>query len=333
MRDCVKRERRRVKFEAESSSEYFADPIIKDFLFGHRDGSSLRADLENLKDFDILATWDDNEWRRWLRSWLAEAPHATILAKPSAKLSRQLKSEEKARVSAQKKELGSDGLKQLEERLAAARAENDAEIPAGLLERFQVPSPKSIRFINTITGGSGTARRTEVSDNPIQRLVNQDTDLPNLFVHFEHVQSNFASVTLMLGTAVIPLVLRPMLAIYMENFFSTPIMRNGKIIDFEQVVIELEKDAVGYDIGSGQSMGNSEMLVIQLQVEVEKYETAIRWLRELLFSPVFNVERIKATITRMLASELFSQSFSFRKWVSKLLVKNMVFRRLARNDT
>ena len=310
MMDCIDRVKRRAKFGAESSAEYFADPIMNDFLFGQRDGSTLRADLESLQDLDTLTTWSDQVWRHWLNSWLVEAPHAMILAKPSAELSRRLKSEEKARVLSQKKQLGSEGLETLEERLAYARAENDARIPDGLLNRFEVPSPKSIHFINTTTARSGTARRVETLENPIQDVIDQDADLPGLFIHFEHVQSNFAHVSLLLGTEVIPLALRPMLSIYMENFFSTPMMRDGKLIEFEHIIMELERDTVGYSIGPGHSVGNSEVVVVHLQVEVEKYQIAIQWLRDLFFSSVFDLERIKATIARMLAGELLFRPFS-----------------------
>lgn len=300
MRDCVRRERRQVKFSAESSARYFAEPIIKDFLFGCRDGSTLREDLENLRVFDLLETWSDAHWRGLVRSCLVEAPHATVLGKPSAKLSKKLKNEEKTRVTSQKKRLGEDGLAHLEKKLATARAENDREIPKELLASFEVPSTKSIHFMNTTTARSGAARQMRPLENPVQKLVDQDKDLP-LFIHFEHVESNFAYLTIILGTEVVPLALRPMIALYMDNFFSTPMLRNGEVVKFEQITMELERDTVGYEIDSGQSMGNSEVIVLKLQVEVEKYQEAIRWIRDLLFNSVFEVERIKATTTRILA--------------------------------
>lgn len=44
-----------------------------------------------------------------------------------------------------------------------------------------------------------------------------------------------------------------------------------------------------------------EGLRISFQVEVEKYNVAIRWLSELLYNSVFDVERLKAISTRLLA--------------------------------
>ena len=300
LRDCIRRERRRTKFDAENSAQSFAEPIIKDFLFGNRDGSTLRADLENLKKYDTLEMWDENQWKRFLKAWLAEAPHITIFARPSAKLAKKLRSEETTRVAARKKELGIEGLERLEKKLAAARAENEVEIPNEVLERFKVPSPNSIHFIKTTTARAGGARKMGPLDNQVQRTIDQDSDLP-LFIHFEHTQSNFAHISLVLGTEVVPIALRPLLAIYIDNFFSTPMQKGGKIVDFEQVIMDLERDTVGYEIDSGQKIGNSEIIMVRLQVEVEKYKATIQWFKDLMFSSIFDVERIKATTTKMLA--------------------------------
>ena len=300
IRDCVKRERRQIKYQAESSGRFFADPIITDFLFGNRDGSTLKGDLENLKDYDTLETWTDDEWRHWLKVWMLETPHVTVLGKPSAKLSDKLKSEEKARVAARREALKGAGLKELEDKLAAAKLENDREIPRGVLERFQVPGTESIHFINSTTARSGAARQLGKLENPIQNIIDQDTDLP-LFIHFEHIRSNFAHLNLILSTEAVPIHLRPLLAVYMDIFFKTPMLRDGQLVEFEQVIMELERDTVGYNIDRGRRIGNSEVLVVTLQVEVEKYQTAIRWLTDLMRSSVFDLERIKATTATILS--------------------------------
>ena len=289
LKDCIQRQRRQQKFYAESSGSFFTDSIIADYLFGNRDGSTLR-DLETLREYNVLEKWTDEQWRQFMVKWISGAPHVTILGTPSSKLSKKLKHDEKARVAAQKERLGEAGLQELEKRLTDAKAENDKEIPREILERFEVPDTSSIHFINTTTARSGTAREMGKLDNTIQRTVDQDRSNLSLFIHFEHVQSSFVHLTLLLGTKSIPLQLRPLLAIYLDNFFNAPVMRDGKKIEFEQVVMELEKDTVGYTIDSGSSLGNPEVLRIQLQVESEKYEVAIRWLRDLLWDGVFDIE-------------------------------------------
>ena len=300
MRDCIQREKRQVKFYAESSGGFFTEPIVKDFLFGKRDGSTLKADLENLGEYQVLETWEDSQWRHWLRIWLSEAHHISVIGKPSAGLPDEIESREKARIAARKEQLGLDGLKDLSARLAAAKAENDKEVPKEVLEQFEVPNISSIRFINTTTARSGAARKMGTLQNPAQQVIDKDSDLP-LFIHFEHVPSNFVYLTLVLGTEAVPVSLRPLLTIYMENFFSTPMLRDGKTIGFEQVIMELERDTVGYSIDSGQGIGSPEVITIRMQLEVEKYQTAIQWLRELMYSSIFDIDRVKSIMSRLLA--------------------------------
>lgn len=301
MLDCIHRQRRVLKASAEASASFFTDPIITDFLFGARDGSNLR-DLASLREYDILETWSDAQWRDYLRKWISEATHVTILGKPSAKLSKKLKAEEEARVAEQKERLGEEGLKEMDKKLAQAIAENEREIPREILERFKVPDTSSIHFIDTTTARSGVARKMGPLDNRIQKLVDKDTtDLP-LFIHFEHIQSNFVDINLIVGTGSIPAKLMPLLPIYIENFFNTPILRDGKTVAFEKVIVELEKDTVGYTIASGSSFGNPEVLRIQFQVEIEKYATAIRWLRTMLWDSIFDITVTLLSYTRVLKS-------------------------------
>jgi len=65
-------------------------------------------------------------------------------------------------------------------------------------------------------------------------------------------------------------------------------VRDGVRIEFEQVVAELEKDTVDYDIGRATCMDVPESIRIGIRVEPEKYELAIKWLRELMWDSVFD---------------------------------------------
>ncbi len=287
MLECIRRQRRQLKLYAESSGTFFTESIINDFLFGNKDGSTLKT-LESLREYDELEEWTDDQWRTFLSRWISDAPHISILGVPSAKLSKKIKADEKARVAKQKKDLGEEGLKRLKEKLAKAKAENDREIPKGLLEKFKVPSTDSIHFINTTTARSGAARKLGRLDNKIQKIVDADDTGLSLFIHFEHIPTNFVHLSLIISTGSIPVALRPLLSIYLENFFNTPIVRDGKTVGFEQVVIELEKDTVGYSIASASSLANPEVINVMFQVELEKYETAIRWLKEMLWQSIFD---------------------------------------------
>ena len=300
MKDCVKRERRQAKFYAETSAQFFTGPIINDFLFGTRDGAMLKENLADLTEYDTLETWDDHQWRDCLRIWLAEAHHAIVIGRPSAEQSEKIESGEQARIAARKQQLGAEGLQELKIKLDAAQTLNNEEIPNELVGQFEVPDTASINFIKTTTARSGSARNMGPLRNPAQDAINKDKNLP-LFIHFEHVHSNFVQITMVLATEVVPIALRPLLPIYLENFFSTPMIREGKEIGFEQMIMELERDTVAYGMESGQMIGNPETIVIKLQVEVEKYQTAIQWLRDLIFSSIFDIKRIKSITKRLLA--------------------------------
>lgn len=300
LKNCIKRERRQAKFYAETSVQFFTGPIINDFLFGKRDGSMLAENFGDLTQYDTLETWDDIQWRHWLRIWLAEAHHAIVIGKPSADQSEKIEFEEQARIAARKQRLGTERLQELKAKLAAAQTLNSEEIPKEVIGQFKTPDTASINFIKTATARSGSAREMGPVRNPAQHAIDKAKDLP-LFLHFEHVQSNFVQIIIVLGTEVVPIPLRPLLAIYMDNFFNTPMIRDGKKIRFEQMIMELERDTVDYSMESGQAIGNPETITIKLQVELEKYQTAIQWLRDLIFSSIFDIERIRSITTRLLA--------------------------------
>ncbi|KAG0645233.1 Uncharacterized protein D0Z07_8948 [Hyphodiscus hymeniophilus] len=298
--DCLKREKRQIKFQAEGSGNFFANGVIVDFLFGKRDGSTL-ADLGTIKEFDVLETWTEEQWRGFMKKWLSDAPHVSVLGKPSKELAEKNKASELARIEARKNELGADGLENLKEKLKAAMAKNDLEIPASLLRKWPVPGVESIHFIESITARSGLARELGTATTPIQTIIDKANSDSPLFLQFEHVPTNFAHLTLLLGTSKIPTEHRPLLSLFMDNFFNTPIMRDGKKIEFEQVVTELEQDTISYSMNGGGRVGDSEGIVIQFQVEPDKFTAAIKWIRTMMFDSVFDESRLNAGLAKILA--------------------------------
>ncbi|MCJ1309186.1 hypothetical protein MMC25_002843 [Agyrium rufum] len=300
MADCVHRSRRQIKFAAEIGGSFFTSPVISDFLFGNRDGSTLST-LATLKEYDVLDSWTESQWKDVLRQWISNATHVSILLRPSAAMSKQLKEAEDARSADQKKRLGEAGMAKLQEKLDQAKAENDREIPRELLERFKVPDTSSIHFIKTTNARSGAARKMGELHNPIQKIIDSEKSSVPLFIHFEHIESNFVHFAVLLGTTSIPLNLKPLLSVFMENFFTSPLNRNGERLEFEQVVMELERDTVGYSMDGASGLGNPELLRIDFQVEAEKYLTAINWLKDLMTGGIIDLERIKAITAKMLA--------------------------------
>jgi Zn-dependent M16 (insulinase) family peptidase len=88
----------------------------------------------------------------------------------------------------------------------------------------------------------------------------------------------------------------------MDNFFDTPIMQNGKKIEFEEVVTRLEQDTISYSMtGGGRPMSDPEGIAIQFQVEPEKYEAAVEWIRTMMFDSIFDKTRLNAGLAKILA--------------------------------
>ncbi|TWU73378.1 hypothetical protein ED733_001917 [Metarhizium rileyi] len=301
MLECIRREKRQVKFHAETSESFYATNIITDYLFGKRDGSTLQ-ELGSLSEYDVLEKWTDEQWRAFLSKWMADAHHISILGKPSHELAKKMKADEEGRIAKRKENLGEEGLKKLAERLEYAKKKNDEPIPTEVIDRWGVPDTESIHFIESDTARFGRAKSIGSGNGLAQKIIDSATDgkLP-LFIQFEDVPTNFVHITIHLGTSQVPFELKPLLSIFSDNFFNTHILRDGKQVDFEQVVMELERDSIGYNIGSARSLGDADGFMIGFQVEPNKYSAAVQWLRTMMFESVFDPQRLKAAITKALA--------------------------------
>ncbi|KAH9987483.1 Metalloenzyme, LuxS/M16 peptidase-like protein [Xylariaceae sp. FL0662B] len=300
MKECLQRERRQIKAQAEESESFYSSNIITDYLFGRRDGSTLK-DLASLREYDTLEKWTDEQWRSFLGKWIADAHHISILGKPSLELATKLKGDEVSRIEKRKQQLGPEGLEKLRQKLDEAKAQNEVEIPASLLEKWQVPAAESIHFIKSQTARSGIARKIGLHENAAQNAIDKASQGLPLFVQFENVPTNFAYISIHVGTSKVPVKYKPLLSLFNDIFFNSPIKRNGKLVDFEQVVMELEKDTVSYSLEGGSKFGDTESFLIRMQVEPDKYATAIEWIRTMMFDSVFDVMRLKASVAKQLA--------------------------------
>lgn len=155
--DLIRRNKLQTQFYTETSGYSFSARVVIDHVFGKRDGSQLRENLESLKVYDELEKWDDKTWRDFMRKWLVDNHHVSILGRPSAKMVKKIEEDEKQRVADRVKRLGAEGLKKLQDKLDAAKAENDKEIPSAIVGQFPVPNVDSIHFIKTTTARAGLA--------------------------------------------------------------------------------------------------------------------------------------------------------------------------------
>ncbi|KAH6626130.1 Metalloenzyme, LuxS/M16 peptidase-like protein [Chaetomium sp. MPI-SDFR-AT-0129] len=300
IKECLQREQRQVKLQAEGSEGFYATNIITDYLFGKRDGSTLE-ELSNLSEYDVLDSWTEEQWKSFLKKWISDAHHISILGKPSEALANTLKANEEARIAKRKEELGKEGLDKLKGKLETAKANNEKPIPPEVLDQWPVPGTSSIHFIESATARSGKARSLGVQDNAAQKAIDAATQGLPLFVQFEDVPTGFVHLTVHLGMTQTPIKYKPLLPLFADIFFNSPVAKDGKRLEFEEVVKQLEKDTISYHIGSSSRLGDYEGVAIHFQVDREKYTTIISWLRTLMFDIIFDPVRVKAAVVKALA--------------------------------
>jgi Zn-dependent M16 (insulinase) family peptidase len=300
MNECIRREKRQVRADAEESETFYSSNIMNEYLFGSRDGSTMKT-LESLTEYDELEGWKEEQWRDFLKRWISDAHHVSVLGKPSLELATQQKEAETARLEKRKKELGPDGLAEKHKLVEEAKKQNDVEIPNSVLEQWAVPGTDSIHFIESLTARSGLARKIGAEENQAQKVIDSVQSTEPLFLQFESVPTNFVHITLHVGTSTVPVKYKPLMSIFSDNFFNTPITRDGKRVPFEEVVTSLEKDTVSYGMESGARIGDTESIQLKMQVEPDKYATAVEWLRALMFDSIFDTTRLKAAVAKQLA--------------------------------
>ncbi|KAH6845408.1 Metalloenzyme, LuxS/M16 peptidase-like protein [Chaetomium sp. MPI-CAGE-AT-0009] len=300
MKECLQREKRQVKLQAEGSEGFYATNIITDYLFGKRNGDTLE-ELSTLDEYDILDGWTETQWRDFLKKWISDAHHISILGKPSMELANTLKANEEARLAKRKEELGKEGLEKLSEKLETAKKNNDKPIPPEVLDQWPVPGTTSIHFIESATARSGNARNLGVLDNSAQKAIDAVPQGLPLFIQFEDVPTGFVHLSVHLGMSQTPIKYKPLLPLFADIFFNSPVTKDGQRMEFEEVVKQLEKDTISYHISSASRLGDYEGVAIQFRLDREKYTTIISWLRTLMFDVIFDPVRIKAAIVKALA--------------------------------
>lgn len=303
MQALITKDKLKVKNAVESDPHSaFSTPIITDFLYGSRDGTSLRESLDDEKYLDLVGHWTSDDWRRFIRTWLLDNPYLSILGRPSAELAKKVQSDEIKRVADQVARLGEQGLFRLEQELKDAQASNDRSIPNDMIQGFPVPSVEGINFIKPLTARAGLVQKEHPKlANAIQKLVDlDDCDVP-LFIQFDDTApSEFASISLYLTCTSVDRDLLPYIGVLLHSFFLNPLDKDGEEMDYEDVVEKLELDTISYSASFGAGAGFSELVRIKVKVEVGKYATGIEWINDLLFHPIFDSERIGTAVSKIL---------------------------------
>lgn len=80
--------------------------------------------------------------------------------------------------------------------------------------------------------------------------------------------------------------------VYLTSFFSLPVKRStGERLTHDEVVHRLDSDTVSYESTLGVSGVACELMRVSIKVETAAYETAIAWLKDLVYGSEFDKER------------------------------------------
>lgn len=303
IRALIIKDKLKVKNAVESDPHSaFSTPILTDYIYGSRDGASLRESLDDEKYLDLIDKWSSCDWQALIKKWLIDNPNLCILGTPSAALAKKIQEDEIARIAAQVDNLGPQGLSELERKLAEAKTTNDQPIPKDIIKSFPVPAVEAINFIipETARGGLPQAEHPKLS-TALQQIVNKDDVSLPLFIQFDNNPgSEFATISLYLTCTTVSKELLPYISVLLHSFFLNPVLKDGEEMTYEEVVEQLELDTISYSASFGAGSGFNEMLRIKLKVEAAKYLTGINWLKDLLYNAIFDAERIGLAISKIL---------------------------------
>ncbi|KAL0580364.1 hypothetical protein V5O48_001609 [Marasmius crinis-equi] len=305
MKMVINRDERQLRSKLESAKgDTFSGTVITDFLYGAEDGSELGPSMDEINQYATIRDWTSKQWTDVLQKYYIDPPSITVTGRPSASLAEQLEKDEKKRVEEQVKKLGPEGLKKAERELEEAKAEHDRPIPSEILKQFQIPDVKSIAWIPVKSAqqkGKGREPSSIATNDPVlTKHINADgQDLP-FFVQYDHVESDFVSIHALFSLEKLPHRLRKHISTYLSAFFALPVKRmSGERLTHEEVINKLDNETVSYEVGLGLGSSFSQALRVSIKVETAAYETAIAWLRDLVYGAEFNKERIQVTIAKI----------------------------------
>ena len=99
------------------------------------------------------------------------------------------------------------------------------------------------------------------------------------------------------------LPLHSLMSTYLSSFFSLPVMRStGERLGHEEVVHRLDSDTVSYEVALGVNGAFTETMRVSIKVETGMYESAITWLKDLLYGSEFDKDRLQVTVAKIAQS-------------------------------
>lgn len=296
--------------------------IIGDFLYS-QDKADSDARVNEVAQYKKMKTETEVFWKGLLAKYFLNDVQVVIEGVPSKKYMEETGQAEKDRVAKQQKQFGEDGLKNLSDALEKATEENETEAPEEMLTRVSVPDVARIHF-----------HHINPSSNLNPKTANANTRFPLDKIPFrfqlDDMKTNFVQISALLDSSSVSHSLRLHLPLMCQVLFESPILRDGELVSHEEVIKQLEADMLTYSGALGVTGGGTfscgaypQVVHIQLQLEKDKYEKGIQWLRELLYRSKFTADRLKIVAQR-LASDVASSKRKGIK-VVRTMMGDMVY--------
>lgn len=321
-RELIHQQRLKFISKCEKSASTFSNIAIEEFIYGNVDGSDLSKWTQDLKEYDVLAGWTAEDWAKVIHDQLVVNHLVTILGKPSAQLTETQNRENKKIADDILAKYGKDGLKKLGEILKHAQEHNDREIPSSVLTQFGQPDPEKISFITTQSYRGGLNKlEGPYEDDSLAQSISEDTpaEFP-LFMHFEQFKSQFTTVHLVMPSSFIDTKLLRYMSV-LEEIFTLPIrLPDGTILPYNEVISELNNDFIDFELDNGFDNQFQELITVKVKFEVKNYEKAISWLINVMKYAIFDKNRVKIILEKLVNSipdekrsgELMMYSCQFR---------------------
>lgn len=292
---------------------------IGDMLYGQTK-QDLDQRLNQVEDLNRLEKEGEEFWVTLIKYFLVDAPSVTIRGVPSIEERTRLAEEDKVRLEKRIVELGKDGLKLKAEKLSIATEENDKPPPNEMLTSVPIPSIESIKFhsIEKFTSQSSQQHpQFDISKTP-------------LFFQVDHVKTNFVYFFVLMDSSELNQELRFYLQLFFELIMECPVQRGDTLIPYEEVVAQLEADTVATTTRIGLEASSrflcgpySHTTCLMLQVEPNKFNKGIQWIRDLLYETKFTPDRIQIVANKIVND--VSQAKRQGNKITRDIVKGLLF--------
>jgi len=283
----------------DSPHDALAYIAIGDFLYS-TESDTMQNNVDKIKHLKNLKEEKTDFWISLMKKYLIGQKLVVVIGDPSEEKMETMGTDEKQRVKRQADELGEQGLAKKKKILDEAIAENSIEPPQELITRLKVPSTNSVTFHDI----QSFSNYSEEQVGDVNKMFPID-GFPSAFSVY-NVKSLFVQIYVVIDSAALPKELRMLLPLYTEVLFESPIVRNGNVVSYEDVVKELAADTLYTDAGIGMGGGRfspggfSSLVVLNFKVEKEKYEKGVRWAKDVLHNLKFSAERLKAVANKMI---------------------------------